>query len=315
MSRPKIGLLFPGQGSQYVGMGKDLLDNFSIARETFEQAGDALHEDMRRMCLEGPEDRLRLTANTQPAILTLSVAAWRVLQNEAEIRPVCAAGHSLGEYSALTASGAVAFEDAVVLVRKRGELMQDAVPEGVGAMAAVMGLDKETVEEICKASADSEVVCPANYNAPGQIVISGHATAVERASAAAKEKGAKKVIPLNVSAPFHSPLLVPAGEQLSESLQQTPVNGFSFQVISNVEAEPYPSSESVADLLTRQISHPVRWQECMERAEAMEVDLALELGPKKVLVGLMKRIAPGVESAQMEDTKGLKALLNKIGQE
>ena len=132
MSRPKIGLLFPGQGSQYVGMGKDLLDNFSIARETFEQAGDALHEDMRRMCLEGPEDRLRLTANTQPAILTLSVAAWRVLQNEAEIRPVCAAGHSLGEYSALTASGAVAFEDAVVLVRKRGELMQDAVPEGSG---------------------------------------------------------------------------------------------------------------------------------------------------------------------------------------
>ena len=193
--------------------------------------------------------------------------------------------------------------------------MQDAVPEGVGAMAAVMGLDRETVEEICKASADSEVVCPANYNAPGQIVISGHATAVERAAAAAKEKGAKKVIPLNVSAPFHSPLLVPAGEQLSESLQQTQVNSFSFQVISNVEAEPYPSSDVVADLLTRQISRPVRWQECMERAEAMEIDLALELGPKKVLVGLMKRIAPGVESAQMEDGEGLKALLKKIGQE
>lgn len=309
----KIALLFPGQGSQYVGMGKELCELFPVARQSFEEASDALGEDMCKLCFEGPEEDLRRTTNTQPAILTMSVATWRVLRSEGEVEPLCAAGHSLGEYAALVAAGGVDFPSAVSLVRKRGQFMQEAVPEGEGAMAALLGLDQEVVEGLCSECAGSRVVRPANYNAPGQVVISGHADAVERVSRAAKERFGRKAILLPVSAPFHSPLMIPAGKRLRAELEKVRCGHLTLEVISNVDAAPYPSAGAMVDLLTRQVSEPVRWQESMERAVAQGVDLAIELGPKKVLVGLMKRIAPRVETVQMEDSGGLREILKVLG--
>lgn len=308
----KIALLFPGQGSQYVGMGKELWELFPVARQTFEEASDALGLDMCKLCFEAPEEDLRRTVNTQPAILTVSVAAWRVLSSECGIEPSCAAGHSLGEYAALVASGGMDFPSAVSLVRKRGQFMQEAVPEGEGAMAALLGLDREVVEELCAECSGSRVVRPANYNAPGQVVISGHADAVEWVSRTAKERWGRKAIPLPVSAPFHSPLMIPAGERLRTELEKVRCGQLTFEVISNVDAAPYSSADAMVDLLTRQVSEPVRWQESMERAAAQGVDLAIELGPKKVLVGLMKRIAPEVETIQMEDSGGLREVLKVL---
>lgn len=308
----RIALLFPGQGSQYVGMGKGLWDLFPVARQTFEEASDALGQDMCKLCFEGPDDDLRRTTNTQPAILTVSVAAWRVLRSEGGVEPSCVAGHSLGEYAALVASGGMDFPSAVTLVRKRGQFMQEAVPEGEGAMAAVLGLDQEVVEALCDECAGTRVVRPANYNAPGQVVISGHADAVERVSRKAKERWGCKAVLLPVSAPFHCPLMIPAGRRLRTELQNVRCGPLTFEVISNVDAEPYPSAEAMVDLLARQVSEPVRWQESMERAVEQGVDLAIELGPKKVLVGLMKRIAPDVETVQMEDSRGLREVLKVL---
>ncbi len=308
----RIALLFPGQGSQYVGMGKELFDLFPVARQTFEEASDALGQDMCKLCFEGPEEDLRRTVNTQPAMLTVSVAAWRVLRSEGEVEPFCAAGHSLGEYAALVASGGVSFSSAVTLVRKRGQFMQEAVPEGEGAMAALLGLDRDVVERLCDECAGSRVVRPANYNAPGQVVISGHADAVERVSRTIKERWGRKAVLLPVSAPFHCPLMIPAGERLRAELEKVSCGELAFDVISNVHAAPYPSARAMVDLLTRQVSEPVRWQESMEGAVAQGVDLAIELGPKKVLVGLMKRIAPGVETLQMEDSAGLREVLKAL---
>lgn len=312
MERP-LAMLFPGQGSQYVGMGRELVKQFVVARQAFEEASDSLGEDMARLCMEGPEDRLRLTVNAQPAILTVSVAALRVVQQEFGLRAVCAAGHSLGEYSALVAAGAMAFGDAVAAVRKRGQFMQEAVPEGEGAMAAILGLEAPEVDEICKEMAGSEVVVAANYNGPGQVVVSGHASAVDRVAKAAKQRGAKKVVPLPVSAPFHCPLLKPAGERLKAVLEKIPFAQPAFQVISNVDAAPYPSKDSIVDLLARQVSSPVRWEESMRLLVSLGVRLAVELGPKKVLVALLKRIAPEVEALQVEDPSGLEALGQALG--
>jgi [acyl-carrier-protein] S-malonyltransferase len=309
----QVALLFPGQGSQWVGMGRDLWQNFEPSRRAFEEASDALHQDVARLCFEGPEESLRLTANTQPTILTVSVAAFRALHAETGLRPQCAAGHSVGEYAALVAAGAMAFSDAVVLVRKRGQYMQEAVPEGQGSMAAVMGMEGSDVEALCREHAEGQVVVPANFNGPGQVVISGHAEAVERVSREAKARGAKKVIPLAVSAPFHSPLLAPAGERLRVDLEAIAVRPLAFDVISNLEAAAYPAPQAIPDILARQVSHPVRWEACMRAMAQRGVGLALELGPRKVLVGLMKRIAPDVEALQVEDRGGIEAARKALG--
>jgi [acyl-carrier-protein] S-malonyltransferase len=294
-------------------MGKELCAEFSQAREVFEQADDALGEHLSRLCHEGPEEQLRLTTNTQPAILTTSIAALRVLQHETGLSPVMLAGHSLGEYSALVAAGALDFADAVRIVRQRGSFMQDAVPDGEGAMAAVLGVDAEVLEQICaeaaKAGGQEEVVTPANFNAPGQIVIAGHASAVERALELAAERGARRAMRLPVSAPFHCPLMLPAGERLRQELEQINVNTLSAPVVSNVEASPYTDSSRTIDLLVRQVSAPVRWDESVRAMIDNGAERFIEIGPGKVLSGLIKRIERKMPCANIEDIKSLKALV------
>ena len=285
-----IAFVFPGQGSQYSGMGKDLAENFAVARETFEEANDALGFDIANLCFSGSEDDLKLTANTQPSILAVSIAALRVLQQETGFAPAYTAGHSLGEYSALVAAGALAFADAVRTVRLRGTFMQEAVPVGVGAMAAVMGIEGHELMQLCLDAADGEIVAPANFNSPGQIVIAGHASAVNRAIALAKERGAKRALPLSVSAPFHSPLMAPAAQRLEDVLASVSVGPLSCPVVSNVEAEPNKDHSRVKPLLVQQVCAPVRWDESMQRMQSLGVDHFIEIGPGKVLTGLIKRI-------------------------
>ena len=284
------GLLFPGQASQFPGMGRELHDAYPAAREVFDEASEALGVSLSDLCFRGSEEDLRLTENTQPSIFTVSVAAYRVIAGETGIRPLCAAGHSLGEYSALVASGALDLSEAVRLLRSRGRFMQEAVPEGEGAMAAVIGLPPEVVRDICRDTGEKGVVEPANFNGGDQIVISGSAVAVAAACEAAKSAGAKKVMPLPVSAPFHCSLMKPAAERLSPQLRAAVPGMFSFPVVSNVTAEAYPQGEGVADPLIRQIISPVRWEECVRRMRAMGVTSFLEVGPGKVLSGLVRRI-------------------------
>ncbi len=306
----KWAFLFPGQGSQYVGMGKELKENFKEAADVFAEADDALGEKISDMCFSGPEDDLKLTANTQPAILTVSIAVLRVLQKEADIAPAVVAGHSLGEYSALVASGALQFADAVRIVRKRGTFMQEAVPVGVGGMAAIIGMDTDAVEKICKESAQGEFVAPANYNCPGQIVISGHMEAVKRAAEKAEAEGAKRAIMLPVSAPFHSALMKPASERLlAEALEPVMVSDLAIPVLSNVLADYYPGVADVKKLLAEQVDHPVRWIEEIEKMMAAGVDNALELGPGKVLCGLMRKISRDVKMKNIENIETLKDAL------
>lgn len=301
--------LFPGQGSQYVGMGKDLRENFTIARQTFEEADEALKFHLARLCLDGPESDLKLTENTQPAILTVSIAVMRVVAAETGITPSLLAGHSLGEYACLVTAGALSFIDAVKTVRLRGRFMQEAVPVGVGAMAAILGLERGQVEQLCSESAEGQVLAPANYNCPGQIVISGHAEAVNRAAQKAKDLGARDAILLAVSAPFHCPLMRGAAERLAEALKSITVHDLKTPVISNVEAEQYPSREKIKELLVTQVDHPVRWQESMEKMLAAGIDQFLELGPGKVLSGLMKRINRGAAIQSVEKTEQIKELI------
>jgi len=308
----KWALLFPGQGSQYVGMGKDLTNNFKAAADVFAEADEVLHEHITKLCFEGPEADLKLTMNTQPAILTASVAVLKVLQSETDITPSMVAGHSLGEYSALVASGALSFADAVRTVRKRGTYMQEAVPVGVGAMAAVLGMERNVLEKICEECSQDESAVPANYNCPGQIVISGHTGAVERAAARAEEEGAKRVVMLQVSAPFHSPLMKPAAERLAEALEPIEIMDMSVSVLSNVEADYYPSSNDVKSLLTRQVDHPVRWQEQVEKMLAEGADQFLELGPGRVLLGLMKKIDRKASIKNIENSDGLKKVVEML---
>lgn len=303
-----IAFVFPGQGSQYPGMGKDLAANFGVARHVFEEAGDALGQDLASLCFNGPEDELKLTANTQPAILTTSIATLRAIEEETGLMPAFAAGHSLGEYSALVCAGALDFADAVRTVRQRGLFMQEAVPVGVGAMAAVIGLKADVLEELCREAARGEVVSPANFNSPGQVVIAGHASAVGRAVELAKSHGAKRALPLPVSAPFHCALMVPAGERLRTVLEGVAVNPLRFPVVTNVEATPNEDASRVRKLLVGQVSAPVRWEESVLAMAESGVERYIEIGPGKVLSGLIKRIVKGAATVNVEDVAGLKAL-------
>ncbi len=303
-----LAFIFPGQGAQHAGMGKELSDNFSVAREVFEEANDALGFDLAKMCYEGPEEDLKLTANTQPAILTMSVAALRVLQQESDLKADFVAGHSLGEYSALVASGSMAFADAVRTVRQRGTFMQQAVPVGEGAMAAVLGVDGEALEKICAEAAGDQIVSPANFNSPGQIVIAGHTAAVERAIELAKENGAKKAMPLPVSAPFHCALMKPAGDRLAGVLDAVSLSSLDIPVVTNVEAAANSDVDRVKSLLVAQVSAPVRWDESVRYMVDQGVERFIEIGPGKVLCGLIKRIERRMPVANVENLASLKAL-------
>jgi len=296
VSRAASGLawIFPGQGSQTVGMGRALADADDGARAVFAEADDALGFSLSKLCFEGPKDELTLTANAQPAILATSIAALRVLEARTGQRPAAVAGHSLGEYSALVAAGALRLGDAVRLVHLRGKFMQEAVPAGEGAMAAILGLDADAVAEACRESAGSEVVSPANLNGGGQVVIAGHKAAVDRACAAAKSKGAKRAVPLQVSAPFHCALMRPAADKLAAELERVEVAAPSVPVVSNVEAKPNRDAGRVRELLTRQVTAPVRWEESVQCLATLGVGEIVEVGAGNVLAGLVRRIAPDI---------------------
>lgn len=291
-----LAFLFPGQGSQTVGMGKALVDQFPTARATFEQADEALGYAISKLCFEGPADELTLTANAQPAILTCSVAALRVLGEETDLSPEVVAGHSLGEYSALVCAGAISLEDAARSVHLRGKFMQEAVPPGEGAMAALMGATPETAAALCEAAAQGQVLSPANFNGAGQIVIAGAAAAVARAVDRAKEHGVKRAIPLQVSAPFHCALMEPAAARLAEVLAEVSFADPKVPVVTNVEAAPNESGARARELLVKQVTAPVRWEESVLQMAEQGVTSAVELGPgKPVLGGMVRRIAKAIK--------------------
>jgi [acyl-carrier-protein] S-malonyltransferase len=289
MTNPSIAFLFPGQGSQCVGMGKDLALSHPVAKQTFDEADEALGYRLSELCFEGPEEKLKLTEVTQPAILTASVAALRVLE-EKGVRPDFAAGHSLGEYTAHVAAGTMSFADAVRTVRLRGRYMQEAVPVGVGGMAAILGMAMENVIEVTRDAAQGEVCQAANINSPEQIVISGHAGAVERAVRLATERGAKKAVNLPVSAPFHCPLMQPARERLAADLGRVQFANPKYPVVCNVDAAAVQTGDQARDALIRQVTGAVRWVESVQRLIEMGAELFVEVGPGKVLWGLMRQI-------------------------
>ena len=303
-----IAFLFPGQGSQAVGMGKELAEKYPAARQTFEEADDALGFSLSQLCFEGPEDQLRLTENTQPAILTVSVATWRVLTDNG-VQPAWVAGHSLGEYSAYVAAGTLSFADAVRTVRNRGRYMQEAVPVGVGAMAAILGMEVEKVQQICMDAAQGEVCEPANMNSPEQVVISGNKGAVERSVALATERGAKKAVLLPVSAPFHCSLMQPAQERLAADLKALQMQSPSVPVMCNVDAALVETADASRDALVRQVTGAVRWDECVRGLIASGAETFVEVGPGKVLWGLMRQIDRGKTSWQTSDDAALQKAL------
>ena len=304
--------VFPGQGAQTVGMGKALADGFPEARATFDEADAALGWPLSEVIFAGPADRLTLTENTQPAILTVSVAAWRVLDARG-FRPDVVAGHSLGEYSAHVAAGTLAFADAVRLVHHRGQYMQEAVPVGAGAMAAILGLDEDGVRAACEEAAEGEVVSPANLNAAGQVVIAGAAAAVARAGERAKARGAKRVIPLQVSAPFHCALMAPAEARLAPELRAVPVHDPRIAVVANVDAEPKRDAAAAIDALIRQITAPVRWHASVRRLASDGVTAYVEVGPGTVLSGLIKKVAREATVLNLEQPAGLAAIAALFG--
>jgi [acyl-carrier-protein] S-malonyltransferase len=310
----KIAFLFPGQGSQAVGMGRDLAERFPIAAQTFAEADEALGFPISKLIFEGPEEDLRLTENTQPAILTVSVAAWRILTAHG-VEPALAAGHSLGEWSAHVAAGTLSFADAVRAVKARGRAMQLAVPAGQGAMAAVLSLDAAQVAEACR-EAEAEtglIVAAANLNSPTQTVISGAVAAVERASALAKAKGARRAVLLPVSAPFHCALMQPAQEEVRHVLAAVPLADPRIPVAANVTGTLVATAEAARDALIRQVTGAIRWVDCMNSLVAADANLFIEVGPGKVLCGLLRQIDPAQKSLNVEDAASLEATLAALG--
>jgi [acyl-carrier-protein] S-malonyltransferase len=309
----KIAFVFPGQASQYPGMGKELAEKYPSARAIFDEADKALGFSISQMCFAGSEEDLKQTANTQPAILTCSVAVHRVLA-EKGVTPDFVAGHSLGEYSALVAAGALKFSDAVQLVRKRGQYMQEAVPAGQGAMAAIMGLSPAVVTDVCKRAADGEVCSPANLNSPEQTVISGSAGAVKRAVEIASQSGAKRAVILAVSAPFHCALMMPAQERLEKDLRKTEFSKLQMPLVTNVDADTISTGDEAREALIRQVTAAVRWEESMRLLIDEGVSTFVEVGPGRVLVGLLRQIERSVGAANVEDEKSLSITIDKIAQ-
>ena len=308
----KLAYIFPGQGSQAVGMGKDLCSNFQSAREVFEEADDVLGFLLSEMCFAGTAEDLALTANTQPAILTTSIAAFRAMKAEGFAQPDFVAGHRLGEYSALVAADAMSFADAVKTVRKRGTYMQEAVPIGVGAMAAILGLPLETVEIACEEARQDQVCSPANINSPSQIVIAGNAEAVDRTCELLKERGAKRAIKLNVSAPFHCALMMPAQKKLAKDLQEINFQELQFPIIENVSAQENIKGERVKVALTEQVSSPVRWAQSVENLIVEGVETFVEIGAGKILSGLVRQINRDVRILNVENTESLLSSLSLL---
>ncbi|MGH9681759.1 MAG: ACP S-malonyltransferase [Candidatus Acidiferrales bacterium] len=309
----KLAFLFPGQASQYPGMGKELADRYPSARSVFDEADNSLGFSISELCFGGSEDALKLTANTQPAILTVSVAAFRVLA-EKGVKPDFVAGHSLGEYSALVAAGALEFGEAVRLVRRRGEYMQTAVPEGVGAMAAILGLAPAQVTEICRKAASGQIVSPANLNSPEQTVISGNAEAVKRAVEMASAGGAKRAVMLAVSAPFHSALMAPAAARLEPDLRAAQFHALRVPLVTNADAEITSDGDEARESLIRQVTLPVRWEESVRELIEQGVTTFVEVGPGRVLTGLLRQIDRSVHVFNVEDEKSLHSTLEKLAQ-
>jgi [acyl-carrier-protein] S-malonyltransferase len=309
-----IAFVFPGQGAQKVGMGQALAGTFPVCRAAFDEADAALGESLSGLCFEGPDERLRLTEYTQPAILATSIAVHRLVESRG-VRAALAAGHSLGEYSAHVAAGTISFADALRTVRRRGRYMQEAVPAGEGAMAAILGLDEAGVAQACAETMTElagRIVSPANLNAPGQVVIAGHADAVARAGERVKELGAKRVIALAVSAPFHCALMKPAEDRLVPDLRALPASDPRIPVVANVDAEPKRDAQAAIEALIRQVSAPVRWEQVVRRLIAEGATTFVELGPGSVLAGLIKKIDRGVQVMSIENEEGLSAAMDKL---
>jgi len=307
----KIAFVFPGQGAQYMGMGREVAEKFPAARAVFDQADAALDFPISKLCFEGPEEDLRLTENTQPAILATSVALFRVLE-EKGVQPDFVAGHSLGEYSALVAAGALKLADAAALVRRRGRYMQEAVPVGEGAMAALVGLDPLSVHSVCERAAQGQIAAPANLNSPGQIVIAGNRDAVERAVAMAKEAGARRAILLEVSAPFHCALLRPAEERLALDLDRCSISDLRYPLVTNVDANVIRSASDARSALKRQVSRPVRWQEIVQRLLDEGVRTFVEVGPGRVLLGLIRSMDKSATMLNAEDEKSVENAVSAL---